>query len=297
MITPSLSLISLFLCALSFTTSIFAQPTALRTTLEEITRNISAEVGVTVIDLQSNDTLSINGNVRFPMQSVYKFHIAMAVLHLVDEGKLSLAQKYRVTKDHYFKTLSVLMRVYPEANVDVTLKELITWMVINSDNVACDILFDILGGPDKVQNYIKGLGINDISIVATERQMHNDWKVQFTNWTTPKATAELLMLFYSGGILRKSSKELLWKLMVDAANAPKRLKGMLPEGTVVAHKPGTGDNNGEVFSAVNDVGILVLPNGRKIIIAAFVTRAKEEFMVVEERIAKISRTVYDYYGR
>jgi beta-lactamase class A len=189
------------------------------------------------------------------------------------------------------------MRAKPQANVDVTLKELITWTVMNSDNVTCDMLFDILGGPNKVHTYIKGLGINDIAIVATEREMHKGWNVQFTNWTTPKATAQLLELFYEGKILSKESNDLLWKLMVDTPNAPKRLKGMLPEGTVAARKPGTGDSNGEFFSAVNDVGILVLPNGKKIIIAAFVTRAKGEFEAVEEGIAKMSRAVYDYYSK
>jgi beta-lactamase class A len=297
MIKPSLLVSSLLLCVFSFAASLFAQPTSLKTSLEEICRAIPADVGVAIIDSQTNDTLAINGDERFPMQSVFKFHIALAALHLVDEGKLFLDQEYRVTKDHYFKTMSVLMRAHPEANVDVTLKELISWTVMNSDNVACDMLFDILGGPNKVHEYIRRLGINDIAIVATEREMHNDWKVQFTNWTTPKATAQLLKLFYEGKVLSKESNELLWKLMVDTPNAPKRLKGMLPEGTVVARKPGTGDSNGEVFGAVNDVGILVLKNGKIIIIAAFVTRAKGEFKDVEEGIAKMCRSVYDYYNR
>lgn len=85
--------------------------------------------------------------------------------------------------------------------------------------------------------------------------------------------------------------------MVDTPIAPKRLKGMLPEGTVVARKPGTGDSNGEVFGAVNDVGILVLPNGKQIIMAAYVTRAKGKIKVVEEGIAKMSRLVYDHFNK
>lgn len=229
------------------------------------------------------------------MQSVFKFHIALATLRLVDEGKLSLDQKYRVTKDHYFKTWSVLMREHPDADVDVTLKELLTWTVKNSDNAACDILFDILGGPEKVNTFIKTLGISDVAIVATEREMHQDWNVQFTNWTTPNATATLLKLFDQGKILTPGSNEFLWRLMVETPNAPSRLKGLLPEGTVVARKPGTGDTNGEVFGAVNDVGILVLPNGKKVVLSVFVTRAGGDFKAIEQGIAEMSRAVYDYY--
>jgi len=292
MTKPSLTIVLLLTAA-----SLSAQTKSLKVSLGDISHTLQADVGIAVLDLQGNDTLSLHGDQHFPMQSVFKFHIALAALRLVDEGKLSLDQKYHVTKDHYFKTWSVLMREHPEANIDVSLRELITWMVMNSDNVACDMMFDILGGPGKVDKFIKTLGIADIAIVATERAMHQDWSVQFSNWTTPKATVALLKLFNNGKILTPASNAFLWKLMVDTPNAPKRLKGLLPEGTVVARKPGTGDTNGEVFGAVNDVGIMVLPNGRRIIMAAFVTRAKGPFGSVEEGIAKMSRTVYDHFNK
>ena len=296
MAKPSSPISCLWLLLVLSVTSLPAQ-TTLEKSLDDIRRSIQGDVGVTIIDLQSEETLSLNGSNHFPMQSVFKFHIALAVLRLVDHGKLSLDKKYRVTKDHYFKTWSVLMRSFPEGNVSVTLKELITLTVKNSDNVACDMLLDILGGPDKVHDFIKTLGITDIAIVASEREMHHDWEVQFSNWTTPNATAALLKLFYHDKILTAESKAFLWNLMTDTPNAPRRLKGMLPEGTVVARKPGTGDSNGEVIGAVNDVGILVLPNGNKIIMAAYVTRAKGELKAIEEGISKMSRAVYDHFNR
>lgn len=89
---PLLPVGSLLLCAFSFATSLFAQPTSLKTSLEEISRTIPADVGIAVINLQTHEMLAINGDERFPMQSVFKFHIALAALHLVDEGKLFLEQ-------------------------------------------------------------------------------------------------------------------------------------------------------------------------------------------------------------
>lgn len=44
----------------------------------------------------------------------------------------------------------------------------------SSDNVACDILFDYIGGVNVVDEYIHSLGINDVSITATEDEMHQD---------------------------------------------------------------------------------------------------------------------------
>lgn len=273
-----------------------AQPEKLRPLVTQIASRISADVGVTIVDLTTGDSLSVNGGKRFPMQSVFKFHIGLAALHQVEAGKLFLDQKYHVTKGHYFPTWSVLMRNHPEADIDVTLRDLISWSVMNSDNVACDMLLDILGGPLQVDRYIKSFGISDISIVANEKQMHNEWEVQFDNWTTPGAMADLLKLFYEGKILKPEHNAFLWKLMVDTPNAPKRLKGMLPEGSVVARKPGTGAPNADgVLGAVNDVGILVLPDGRKVIVAAFVTNTKESASAAEKVIAEISKAVFDHY--
>jgi beta-lactamase class A len=292
------SFICLMISILPTCASSQAQVTPLRSAINEIAKSIEADIGVAIVDLQSNDTLSINGQTRFPMQSVFKFHVALAVLKLVDEGKLSLDTRYRVTSDHYFKTWSVLMRAHPNADVDVTLQDLIVWTVMNSDNVACDMLFDITGGPAKVETFIKSLGINDVGIASTEREMHQSWDIPFRNWSTPKATAALLSMFNDGKILSEQSTALLSNAMRDTPNAPKRLKGMLPEGTTVIRKPGTGASNAEgVIGAVNDVGILLLPNGKKVIVVAYVTRTSEKFEDVENVIARISRAVYDHYTK
>jgi beta-lactamase class A len=69
----------------------------------------------------------------------------------------------------------------------------------------------------------------------------------------------------------------------------KRLKGLLPAGTVVAHKTGT------LMSIANDVGIVSLPDGRKFIIAVFVKGDTKGVEVQDRVIAEIARTAYDYY--
>jgi beta-lactamase class A len=273
-----------------------SQLNKLRSSIQSILDTVRADVGIAVVDLEANDTLSFNGHKHFPMQSVYKLHLGLAALHKVDKRELSLEQKVKVSKDDYFKSWSVLTKTYPDANVEVTLRELIQWTVMNSDNVACDILFHIVGGPSVVQEYVKSIGINDIAIFANERKMHEDWSVQFTNWTTPNAAATLLKMIDGGRLLKPESSSFLWKLMTDTPNAPRRLKGLLPEGTVVARKPGTGAyNENGVLGAANDVGIVVLPNGRKVIVAVFVTNTKEDFKKVEKTIASISREVYDHF--
>lgn len=71
----------------------------LRNKIEQILSNNNAVVGVSIIGNNGKDTLSLHGDRRFPMQSVFKFHIALAVLSEIDKGKLSLNQKIEIGKD------------------------------------------------------------------------------------------------------------------------------------------------------------------------------------------------------
>ncbi len=87
------------------------------------------------------------------------------------------------------------------------------------------------------------------------------------------------------------------KLMTDASTGPKRIKGLLPAGTIVAHKTGTSPTNSEGLSpATNDVGIITLPNGKHLAIAVFVCNATDDEATREGVIAKITKAAYDFYN-
>lgn len=246
--------------------------------------------------LESNDTVNVNGLRHFPMQSVYKFPLAMAILEQADKRKLSMGQKIHVSKDDYFPTWSPLAKKYPDAGVDLSLSEILYLTASQSDNIGCDILFKVLGGPSVADRYVHGLGVNDIAIVNTEREMHQGWDVPFRNWSTPVAMTQLLEIFYEGNILSNQSRDFLLKAMVETPVGAKRIKGLLPEGTVVAHRTGTGARNDKgLAGAMNNAGVITLPDGKHVAITVFITRAAEEDSKLEEVIARIARRVYDYY--
>ncbi|HYG38357.1 MAG TPA: class A beta-lactamase, subclass A2 [Cytophagales bacterium] len=294
----STNLLIPFFFLLIFSSSAFSQNNDLRGKIERIIKSKKAEVGVAVIRIEDNDTLTINGNKHYPMQSVYKFHLALAVLNQVDKGKFSLDQKILVRKkDLLPDTWSPLREKYPKGNVEVPIRELLTYTVSQSDNNGADILFRLLGGTDKVDAYIKGLGIKDISIAATEEEMHEEWDAQFTNWSTTYTTARLLKRFYETNMLSKTSRDFLWKIMAETNTGVNRIKGLLPEGTEVAHKTGTsGTNKKGVTAAVNDAGIITLPDGKHLAVAVFVTNSKENEETNERIIAEIAKALFDHYS-
>ncbi len=293
----SYSLTGLFLLFLSLN-PVQAQQNTLRDQITEITKSAKGIVGVSILNLESRDTLNNNGNARLVMESVMKFPIAMTVLHLVDSGKFSLEQLIHIKKRDLPKTYSPLRDKYPKGDVDVSVGDLLGYMISLSDNNACDILLNQLGGTQVVQGYILRLGVKGIAVNATEAEQAANWEVQYTNWCKPASMVKLLDLFYHGNVLSKSSTDFLWKIMTETSTGPNRIKGLLPAGTVVAHKTGSSSaDGGYLVPATNDVGIITLPNGNHLAVTVFVCNSTDDEPTRDAVIAKISKAAWDYYAK
>jgi beta-lactamase class A len=288
-----------FLCLFSSNKTV-AQTDLLRQKIQSILSTKNATVGVSIDGLETKDTLSLNNDKHFPMQSVFKFHIALAVLNEVDKGKFSLAQKIYIRKtDLVVKDMwSPIRDKYPNGNVYLSLAEILKYTISQSDNSGCDLLLRLIGGPKTVNDYIHKTGVKDVQIKATEEEAYKAWNVQFSNWTTPVAATQLLKTFYERKILSKKSYDFLWKMLLETSTGPDRIKGQLPPGTLVAHKTGSsGTNEQGITAATNDIGIITLPNGKHFIISVFVTNSKENSDTNEKIIADISKAAWDYFNK
>lgn len=272
----------------------------LRSKIEQIIKDKNAVVGVSIIGNNGKDSISLHGDRRFPMQSVFKFHIALAVLSEVDNGNLSLDQKIIIRKDDLLpeEFWSPLRDENPNGG-SFTIERLIQYSVSHSDNTACDVLIRLIGTPKKVEEYLKKNNIQDIQITFNEEDMQAKWENMFQNWTTPKAASETLKKFYENknNLLSKSSYDFFWKTNKETTTGANRIKGQLPEGTIVAHKTGWSGTNKEtgITAAVNNIGIVFLPNGEYVIISVFVTESKENFETNEKIISDIAKVTYDFY--
>ena len=275
--------------------------TSLETKIEQIISNKKAIVGVSIIGNSGKDTLSINGDRHFPMQSVFKFHIALAVLSEIDKGNFSLDQKIILRKEQLLPEdfWSPLRDENPDGG-SFTLAKLMQYAVSQSDNSACDVLINLLGTPKNIEAYFKKKHIQDIEISFNEQEMQAKWDNMFQNWTSPKAASQTLKMFFDNkdGLLSKNSYEFIWKTMKETSTGQNRLRGLLPQKTVVAHKTGWSGTNKEtgIIDAVNDIGIIFLPNGKYFIISVFVTNSKESIENNEKIIADIAKVAYDHYS-
>ena len=269
---------------------------------QEIQRIVSAKnavVGVSIAGSDGKEILSVNGDRRFPLQSVFKFHIALVMLSEIDKGKFSLDQKIKIEKKDLLPNLySPLREKYPDG-ASLPISEILQLTVSASDNVGCDVLLRLLGGAEAVERYFIKNKFKDVAIKFNEETQQANWDLQFQNWTTPKAANKVLSSFYDNKrkLLSKNSYDFIWKAMRDTETGRNRLRGQLPKETVVAHKTGSSGTNRTtgITAAVNDIGIVFLPNGRHFFISVFVTDSKENAATNEKIIADISKAVWDYF--
>lgn len=275
--------------------SSIARAEQLETAIERLLAEKKADVGVAVRGIEDGYSVSVNGSTRYPLQSVFKFHIALAVLDQVDKGAYSLEQKIPIAKkDLTPKIWSPIRDNYPEGAETLTLADILRYTVAESDNNGCDILLRLIGGPGAVNKYIHEHGFRDFSVTFNEATMQEKWERQFSNWSTPDASAAVLAAFYKQKLLKKESFDFLWKVMLETVTGGNRIKGGLPMGTPVAHKTGTSGMSKGVTAAVNDIGIVTLPDGRHVAIAVFVCNSREDPAANEKIIADVTRLVWEH---
>lgn len=271
----------------------------LKKEIEKITAGKNATVGVSVLDFETNKSIDVNGEKSLPMLSVFKFHIALAVLDLVDQGKLKLDQKIFIKKEELLEnTHSPIRDKFPNGNIEMPVSELIKYTVAQSDNNGCDILIRLIGGTESVQKFVLSKGIKSFVIKADEEQMHKGYEFMYWNVLSTSDSNLLLKNFFDGKVLSKSSTDFLMKTMIETTTGTTKIVAQLPKDIKVAHKTGSsGKDEKGLTIAENDIGIIELPNGKHYAISVFVSDSMESEETNTKMVADISKIVFDYFSK
>jgi len=279
-------------------------------------------VGVGVLDMQTGTTWYHSGEEAFPMQSVFKLPLAIAVLKQVDKGELSLDQKVTITPADFAPSWSPLRDEFQGESAEYTLRDLIKSSMALSDNTAADVLLRVIGGPTAVT---ESLAIPGLRIDRSERELQPEsvglgkFLPEYTNrdtfqkaiddlspeakkaaaatyladprdTSTPQAMVQLLRDLSSGNLLSQDSTDFLLQIMKETYTGANRLRAGLP-GTdwALAHKTGTGYEIEGIALAANDAGIALGPNGRAAIIVVFVAGATADEATRDRLMADLTK--------
>src|SRR6478609_8857052 len=165
---------------------------------EKIAPAAKGRVGVAAQLLEVGETADLHGDEHFPMHSVYKLPISMAVLQRVDRGELKLDEQVKIQPSDFVRTgmYSPVRDKYPNG-AELSIAELLRFTICESDGSTSDVLMKLIGGPGKVMLFLEGIHVPDIQVVNYEKEIGRDWETQYRNWATPKAALALLAALQS----------------------------------------------------------------------------------------------------
>ncbi len=282
-------------------------------------------LGAAILDLSTGEMKGVNADKPMPMQSVFKLPLAIAVMDAADKGQLSLDDEVTLTRDQLSVAHSPIAEAFPE-RTDYTVEELIRAAVAQSDNTAADILLKRIGGPQALTRFFQERGLESFRVdrYEYELQPQSVGLPEFTGqWigldamleakeqvpieaqraalriyladprdrVSPADMVQILSMLAKGQFLSPASTEKLMDILESTTTGTDRLKAGAPEGATVYHKTGTGASVDGVASAVNDVGIIELADGRRLAVAAFLAGSDlppEERAAIIAEVARIA---------
>jgi beta-lactamase class A len=242
-----------------------------------------------VIHVEAGRTATVQGERPFPLFSVFKLPLAVAVLQDVQAKRLSLERKVRVTPSEVvpgWKGNTDLWR----KPIQRTVRELLDLSVVRSDNTASDQLLKLVGGPTAVTQRMRALGLEHIDVRFSTKEFVG--RRSRNNTGSPADVAQLLAKLKRGQVLQPPQQTLLLQLMTRTKTGLRRLRGKLPADTPVADKTGSGDPE----SGTHDVGLITLPGGKgHLAMAVLITGSTLSTEKQEDLIAELARVAFDWY--
>lgn len=266
---------------------------ALQTTVDSIAKSVKAKIAVASINVETGDTFYYNGTDHVPTQSTIKFPLAIMIMKGVDSGKITLDEKFTLTKEELkIRGGQTLLEALKGGN-SMKVHSLLEYMTHVSDNISFCGFTRYVGGGNQIEAYIKSTGLQGIGVAQRAGEPYVDFENPYNTWCTPQDMAKLMVKFYKGELMSKTSTDTLRGIMERTTGGTKRIKGLLPEGTVVAHKTGSSDTRDGKTIAINDIGIITLPSGQHIALAVYVHDITGDMEYGESIIAGVAKAVYD----
>jgi len=244
--------------------------------IRELLAQNPAHIGVAIRHLETGAEVMIDADTPVPLASVVKVPVLVEAFHQIAAERLRLEDRWVLTKR--CKNVGSTVLSYLDDGLSLSVRDLLTLMIIISDNTATDMLFERLG-VDRIDQYMHELGLTGIHVRHTLREIFDDMlptgdpdqdRVALAKWEatigvkrngfafssgpennvgTPRDIARLTEMIFRAELLDPPACQAMLDILLKQ-QLNERFPRYLPAGTRVAHKTGS-------FAGVrNDAGIL-----------------------------------------
>ncbi len=298
----TLPIVALLVALTICTTPILAQPQTplqrLEASILRTTRSINATWGIYMKSLETGEQVAVDADRQMETMSTIKIPLMIEALEQVKAGKFKLTDKYTFAEKDSQPGTGTIQRLDPGAVM--TVKDLITMMIIVSDNTATEVLYRMVGGPDAVNARMQAMGLKTTRAMnvpskwfpalrgaPTTEQFYRDGKSPF-GYSTPREMGQLLEMMERGTLVDKPSSDLMLRIMrgqLYRTRIPRYVTGY-----TIPHK--TGDFLPYVG---DDVGVLEAP-GKTIVLTVFTGNHFGSGEALENAIGLVAKEVADYFS-
>lgn len=256
--------------------------------IQRILADAGATAGVAVIC--GDDTVTVGNDDVYPLMSVFKLHIAVAILR----GHTPLDSVVHVGAGQLREnTYSPLRDKSGGKDIDITVDRLMWYSVVKSDNNACDLLIDIAGGIQAVDSVVQCLHLGNVKLTETEDSMHADIMRSYNNCSSPLALATLMSRLYNGDILDEDGTVYLTGLLNESTTGREKLAAGIPAEHFLGHKSGLSDRTpAGMLIASGDVAAFSTAGGRTAFVAVLVKDNNSADSCINRIFADVAMTVF-----
>jgi beta-lactamase class A len=269
----------------------------LRLAIERTTRSINATWGIFVKCLETGEEIAINADATMDTMSVIKIPLMIEVFEQAKAGRLRLDDRHTLAAADRRGGSGTLRMMDPGAVM--TVKDLVTYMIVVSDNTATDVLYRLVGGPAAVTARMRSYGLTATTVEhpastyfehyaeagkqGVDLDEYHRRRAPFAT-STPREIGVLLERMTRGELVDRESSALMLSIM-RGQQMQTRIPRFLENPFLAPHK--TGDNPPYI---ANDVGVINMP-GRTIVISVFTANHFGDYGMLEEAIGRISERV------
>jgi beta-lactamase class A len=270
----------------------------LQAAVERTTRSINATWGIYVKSLETGEQIAIDADRQMETMSTIKIPLMVEAFEQIKAGKFKLTDKYTFVEADSQPGTGTIQRLDPGAVM--TVKDLLTLMIIVSDNTATEVLYRMVGGPDAVNRRMDALGLKNtramnipskwfaaLRAAPSTEQFYRDGKNPF-GLSTPREMGTLLELMERGTLVDKPASDLMLQMMrgqLYRTRIPRYVTGYR-----IPHK--TGDFLPYVG---DDVGMLEA-QGKTIVVSIFTGNHFGSGEALENAIGLVAKDIADYFA-
>ena len=234
--------------------------------LARLERTVGGRLGAAVLHTATGEVVGNRLDERFGMCSTFKLPVAAAILREVDQGRMRMDQWVPFTQAEMVPHAPVTAAQLAKGGM--TVRDLAEAAQKTSDNVAANLLIQLIGGPAGMTAILRAMGDTQTRVDRMEPDMNRVMPGEEHDTTTPRAMAETVSRIVTGRWLSKASTALLTSWMVETDTGRKRLRAGFPKDWRAGDKTGTAMAPG-MADKYNDLAV-VWPKGKPpLVVTAF----------------------------